>query len=172
MGDVGKGKTQYTMKLLKEAIELGFSSEITVVDMAPERKVVKGKFVGGRLFDKRDNRCSIKYLAPFRVETPRLTATTGEVLLSLIRINANRIKPLIEEYISAPTPHLFINDISMFLQSGSIDLIINAIDQAETFIANGYYGRYFLQDYGTGISSREQELMELLAFYMNILIKL
>jgi len=170
---VGAGKTRLTARLLEEAVDLGLSKEITVIDMAPRTQEIRGRVVGGRLSEVTEACGRVRYLAPRRVETPRLSASSAEELLRMVRLNAERIGPLLEEYLRRPTPILFINDVSLYLQSGSIDPVLRALRRAETFIANGYYGEYFArEDHGTGISRRERELMDLLASQVDIVIRL
>ena len=172
IGDVRTGKTKLTGELLEEAVKLGFSRMITVIDMAPETEVVEGGSIGGRLSVLTRAYKEVRYLAPPRVETPRLKATSAEELLSIVQLNAERIRPLLEEYLAAPSSILFINDISIYLQSGPVDPVLRAAGRAETFIANGYYGEYFSQDHGTGVSKRERELMDLLASQVDVIIRL
>lgn len=172
IGDVRTGKTKLTVKLLEEAVELGFSKMITVVDMAPRAEVVGEKSIGGRLSAMTKAYRKVRYLTPSRVETPRLSATSAEELLSMVRVNAERIRPLLKEYNATPSPILFVNDISIYLQSGFVDPILAAAERAETFIANGYYGEYFSFDHGTGVSKMEKELMEVLASHMDVVIRL
>jgi hypothetical protein len=172
MGTVRTGKTKLTVDLLEEAVEFGGSEAVTVVDMAPETEIVGGKSVGGRLSEFTEANEKVRYLAPRRVETPRLKASSAEELLSMVRLNAERISPLLEAYLTSPTPVLFVNDVSIYLQSGSADLVIRSVKRAETFVANGYYGEYFSEDLGTGVSTVERELMDLLASHMDIVIRL
>lgn len=172
MGDVGTGKTRMTAELLEEAVELGFSGDVTVIDMAPETREIEGRRIGGRISDITEAYKRVRFLTPYRVEPPRLTATSAEELLSLVQLNAQRIKPLIEEYLAAPSPILFVNDISLYFQSGSFNLILRLVEEAETFIANGYYGEYFAEDLETGVSKRERELIDLLASQMDIAVRL
>ncbi|MFQ6054095.1 MAG: hypothetical protein ACE5OO_07720, partial [Candidatus Bathyarchaeia archaeon] len=157
MGDVRAGKTRLTARLLEEAVALGLSGEITVVDMAPETRVVEGRTIGGRISEMAAAPLDVRYLTPPRVETPRLTATSPEELLHLARLNVERISPLLEAYTATPTPILFINDISIYLQAGSVEPLLHAAGRADTFIANGYYGGFLSRDLGTGISRRERE---------------
>lgn len=170
-GDVGAGKTKLTAKLLREAIALGYSREITVIDMAPEMEIIDGKPIGGRLLES-DRPRDIRYLAPLRVEMPRVKAASAEELRHLIHLNAERIRPLLEAYLKAPTPILFINDVSIYLQSGCLHPLTDVIESAETAIINGYYGEYLAEDLGTGISEVERRLMEYLASSMDIVINL
>jgi hypothetical protein len=160
------------MELIEEAVELGYSEEITVVDMAPKTEVVEGRSIGGRLSELTEAHEKVRYLAPDKVETPRLRATSAEHLLSMVGMNAERIKPLLEAYLATPSTVLFVNDVSIYLQSGSLEIVLEAARRAETFIANGYYGEFFSQDLGTGVSKIERDLMDQLASNMDEIIRL
>lgn len=172
MGDVGAGKTKLTRRLLTEAISLGYSREITVIDMAPETEIIDGRPIGGRLLEPAERPNGVRYLAPLRVEMPRVKAASAEELRHLVDLNARRIRPLLEMYLDAPTPILFINDVSIYLQSGHLHPLIDAIEKAETAIINGYYGEYLAEDMGTGVSAVERRLMERLSLLMDIVIRL
>lgn len=172
IGDVGTGKTKLTVELLEEAVRKSHGEEITIIDMAPATTFVKDRKIGGKLSEHTEATKSVRYLTPEKVETPRLRAQSAEELLELVRLNEERIKPLLTRYIENPTPILFINDISIYLQQGSAEPVLSAAKKAETFIANGYYGRYFAFDYGTGVSKVEKELIDTLGERMDIVIKL
>jgi len=171
-GDVGSGKTQMAVELLKEAVSLGYGPQITVIDTAPATTVVKGKKVGGKIADLTDATRQVRYLAPERVEAPRLSAETPEHLLRLVALNKSRIDEAIGAYLSEPTKILFVNDISMYFQSGSAEPVLEAAKKAETFIANGYYGQYLAHDQGAGVSEVERRLMDHLAKHMDEVIRL
>ena len=172
IGDVGTGKTKLTVELLEEAIKISHGEEITIIDMAPATTFVKGRKIGGRLSEHTEATKRVRYLTPEKVETPRLRAESSEELLDLVRLNEERIRPLLMKYIESPTPILFVNDISIYLQQGSAEPVLSASKKAETFIANGYYGRYFAFDYGTGVSKVEKELIDTLVEEMDIVIRL
>ncbi len=172
LGDVRSGKTRLTASLLREAMALGFTTEITVIDMAPKSILVKGLRIGGRLFEPSKRPEGVRYLAPGRVETPRLTARNGEELLKLVEENRKRIYPLLKSFIAKPTPILFANDLSLYLQSGDLKTLYNTTQAASTFVGNGYYGSTLANDFSTGISGRERELMDQLAAAMDIKIRL
>jgi len=172
LGDIRSGKTRLTASLLREAITLGFSTEITVIDMAPKSSLVKGLRVGGRLFEASNRPRGIRYLAPRRVETPRLSSRSAEELLRLVEENRRRIHPLLGKYLSRPTPILFVNDISIYLQSGDFKTLYNVMQAASTFVANGYCGTTLEEDFNTGISTTEHKLVEELAASVDIQIRL
>jgi hypothetical protein len=171
-GDVGSGKTKMAVELLNEAVRLGYRLQITVIDMAPGTTVVKGKKVGGKMAELTDATREVRYLAPERVETPRLSAETPEHLLCLAGLNKSRIDEAIGAYLKKPTKILFVNDISIYFQSGSAEPVLEAAERSETFIANGYYGQYLAQDQGTGVSEVERRLMDHLARHMDEVIRL
>lgn len=153
-------------------MEQGHSREITVIDMAPEAEVYEGKSIGGRLSELTDACRRVRYLSPPKVETPRLRAKIPRELLSMAMLNEERIKTLLDEYLERPSPILFVNDISIYLQSGSIDLILLTANRAGTFVANGYYGERLSADLGTGVSERERALMDALTSEMDLVINL
>lgn len=172
IGDVGAGKTKLTLKLISEAVEADYTKDATIIDMAPATKLVKGRKIGGRLSEMMEIPEQLRYLAPEKVETPRLSAEDAEHLLHLIKLNHDAILPILLDFVRKPSPMLFINDISIFFQSGSSKAVLSTIEASETFIANGYYGKYFAFDHDTGVSKTERDLMDLLASKMDKVIDL
>jgi hypothetical protein len=172
MGDVGAGKTRLTLRLLTEAVNLGYAREITLIDMAPATVIREGRKVGGKIREFTDIVKRIRYLTPQIVETPRLSAHSSDELLQLVKTNKERIDPLLKEYLENPTKIAFINDMSMYFQSGAFDLILSVSRKADTFVANGYYGKFFAFDFGTGVSKIERDLMDKLAQYMDIVMRI
>ncbi|MBD3173196.1 hypothetical protein GF326_12065 [Candidatus Bathyarchaeota archaeon] len=153
-GDVGSGKTMLTRKLLDEAIEQ--NEDTTVIDFAPVAKIVKGIKVGGHLVREDEK---IRVLKSDDIATPRLSAANADDLLRLTEINREITKQLLTSYIKDPTPVLFINDVSIHLQSGELEPILEAARKAETVIINGYMGEALKDDLGSGVSHREHTLM-------------
>lgn len=172
MGDVQTGKTQLTLTLIEETLAAGLSHEITVLDMAPSTTQINGIRVGGRLNEYSNKLKNLRYLTPLKVETPRLSAKSADELLHLVNLNEQNIRPLLRKYIDDPTSILFVNDVSIYLQSGQDELVLSAMDLAETFIANGYYGWKLDGDYETEVSKIEKNLMDKLAKKVDIIIKL
>ena len=172
MGDVGAGKTRLTVRLLTEAVNLGYAREITLIDMAPATVIREGRKVGGKIREFTDAAKKIRYLTPQIVETPRLSAHSSDELLQLVKINKERIDPLLKEYLENPTKIAFINDMSMYFQSGAFDLILSVARKADTFVANGYYGEFFAFDFETGVSKIERDLMDKLAQHMDIVLRI
>ena len=170
-GDTRKGITCLTVQLLKEVVQLGLSDEITVIDLAPSTQEVKEGSLGGRLSEY-TNITGFTYLVPSVVYSPRLTGETHQQVEFLVDVNRENIEPLIEYYLENPTPILFVNDCSIILQAGESETLLSALENADTFIANGYYGETLPGDKGTGVSRREKALMEKLASRMDFVLEL
>ncbi|MGQ9479576.1 MAG: helicase HerA domain-containing protein [Thermoproteota archaeon] len=149
-GEVGSGKTRLLQNLIVRLVEAGFSGKVTVIDTAPSR--ING--VGGPI-----SICpGVRYLRPQVVFAPRLQSQSAEQVLRYVKINVERIRPLLVEYLRDPTPVLAINDLTIFLQGGDLEELLNVINHAETFIGTAYYGRSLDEDYGSGVSERERRL--------------
>lgn len=168
-GDVGSGKTALTRRLLTEALTKEAPSDITVIDMAPEGVVRDGVVIGGRLLKSPDK--GVRLLNS-EIYTPRLTAKTPGELQELADLNREKVEELFEAFIEEPSRILFINDVSIYLQRGDLEKLIDTINKAETVIVNGYYGERLREDLGTGISMREKSMMEELARRMEVVIRL
>ena len=170
IGDVGTGKTELTRRLLVEAAEEGYVSSITVMDMAPRATMIRGLSVGGVLVDPED--LGVRYLGLDDIKTPRLSAKNADELLRLADYNRTEIEELLEKFAADPTDILFINDISIYLQRGDLELLWSTLGKAETVVANGYMGERLKDDLGTGVSAREEEMMGKLADRMDVVIHL
>ena len=170
MGDVGTGKTELTRCLLLEAVEAGYDRSITVIDMAPRATTIRGLSVGGVLVNPED--LGVRYLSVDDIRTPRLSAKNAEDLVRLADYNKNEIEKMLEEFVAHPTGILFINDISIYLQRGDLERLWSTLEKAETVVANGYMGEKLKDDFGTGFSAVEEEMMEKLADRMDVVIPL
>lgn len=168
-GDVGSGKTALTKRLLMEALTREDPSDITVIDMAPEVTVRNGVVIGGKLLNAPDE--SIRILNA-NTYTPRVAAKSPKELLELADLNRKKIEELFEAFAKNPSRILFINDVSIYLQRGDLEKLLDIINKAETVIANGYSGERLKEDLGTGVSAKERSLMEELARRMEVVIKL
>jgi len=169
-GDVGRGKTRLTRELLVEALERGYGSQITVIDMAPKQVSFNGLSLGGKILKTAEFK--VRYLDAGDVKTPRVSARSPNELLELAEYNRKILEGLLERFIASPTRILFINDVSLYLQMGNFDLLWSALEKAETAIVNGYYGEKLQDDLGTGLSERERKLMKRLAAKVDVHIQL
>lgn len=160
-GDVNTGKTTLARNIMNGLCRRGFSSRIVIIDMAPEipeeiviQKGITG--VGGKL--TADQWQDVIYLTTI-LRPPRLTSKTEEEALVKARENRERIDDLLSRFQQAGKDILFINDVSMYLQAGNAQELLQWIQKTPTVIANGYYGHKL----GTGaLSAKEATEMEIL----------
>ena len=169
VGDVGTGKTTQTRRLLEEALSLGVGPT-TVIDMAPETREVNGARVGGPLLEAQVP--NIRVLRDKRIKTPRLSAVDAKDLMEQARHNATVVEDLLKRFRVNPTPVLFINDVSIYLQLGDLETLWGTIAKARTIVANGYVGERLRDDRGSGVSERERRGMEELAARFDMVVRL
>ncbi|MBS7637458.1 hypothetical protein KEJ49_00990 [Candidatus Bathyarchaeota archaeon] len=172
VGDVGVGKTGMTIRILCDALSKGYSRDITIVDMAPRSMEYQGRRIGGCISEMIKLPRDVRYLQPKGIVAPRLSASSPSQLLLMVEANRRSIEPLLREFLDDPTPILFVNDVSIYFQSGCYKAVFDALEASKTFIGNGYYGSSLSFDYGTGVSKVERYLMELLLSKMDIVINL
>lgn len=165
-GDVGRGKTAYTAKLIQEILKQNPEEDITILDFAPEY----GKI--GLSLKQYLQRMPRNYYAPEKVTAPRLEGKNGAEVIELAKQNAACIEPLLKHYLEHPTRYLIINDISLYLQAGDYELISKCLKKAETAVINSYYGSALLENRGSNISLMERLKVEKLMEEVDIVIKL
>ncbi|RLE73441.1 MAG: hypothetical protein DRJ37_00225 [Thermoprotei archaeon] len=163
LGEVGSGKTFLTAKIVEFLCSHGFFKDITIIDMAPERK----HGVGGRIRDFLSQRLAVRYLAPSRIYPPRTLGRNKREVLEYAYMNYMALKSLIDRFIKEPTRILVINDLTIYLHAGPLEDIVECFEKSETLIANAYYGFKLIQDYGSGVTEREKKLLESLFPYMD-----
>jgi len=172
IGDLGSGKTLLTANLLDQAVGMGDCHQITVIDMAPLTRGFHGMRIGGILAEVTKAVAEVRYLKPKEVKAPRAMARNAEELMRLADFNRRVIDQTLTEYLLKPTPLLFINDVSIYLQAGEIAKVLSAVRKSQTCIANGYFGKKLAADFGTGISRREQTMMRRLMREMDVTLRL
>ncbi len=115
---------------------------------------------------------TVGYLSPEKVNTPRMSGKTSLEVEKLAKENASMMEKILKEYLEKPTPILFINDVSLFLQAGDYDILKDVLNNSETAVINGYYGEELSEDRGSGVTERERQLMNKLIDDVDIVIKL
>jgi len=168
LGEVGTGKTSLIAQLTEELMRFFKASEITLIDMAPE---AIGE-VGGKLSAYSPLIRKLKYLSPAKIYAPRVTGASPRQVVEFAKRNKKAIDPLLDEFLRHPTEILIVNDITLYLHVGDLDKIVSCARLAETFLASAYYGVKLKEDHGTGISSRERQLVEKLQIYMDRVVNL
>ena len=167
VGDVGRGKTLLTAHILDELVDMSYKDDITVIDLGPERCGV-----GYRLehYSKRVN--MVRTLIPNCLKAPRLEGETAEDVTRIAEDNVRRIEPLFQQFLSSPTPILIINDLSIYLQAGPVETVLQLINKSDTFVANSYLGEKLSNDHGSGLSERERRAVLILTEKMDRVIHL
>jgi GTPase SAR1 family protein len=168
IGEAGSGKTMLAAKLLQKLTSILNPEEITVIDLAPERI----GYIGGKLKEYVDLIGKVRYFSPLKVYTPRLSGASREEVLRYAELNRENMEPLLKEFIKNPTNILVINDVTLYLHSGELEVILNCVKKAKTFLATAYYGSKLAEDLGTGISLRERLLTDKLATFMDFVVKI
>lgn len=151
-GDVNSGKTTETTSIIELFLKAGHDSQIAVLDLAPD--LVDG--IGGKLPRYPDT--SIRYLTT-EIAAPRLMGKDEQHILQLAEENCQRIEKLFTEFKSQKRDILFVNDASLYLQSGSLELFLQIMGLCSTRIINIYYGNTF-QD--SAMTRRERTLSDAL----------
>jgi len=157
-GGVGSGKTSLTADLLNQAMQKSPIGSITIIEMAPPKKIKQGKHIGGELLLPNGDHLPVIYLKPPKIWAPRLEGRTREGVIHLAKENANSIGLLLNAYLAKPTLILFMNDLTIYLHAGRLRILLNAISAAATFIGNAYEGSFF-EDMGSSISLREKKFL-------------
>jgi hypothetical protein len=171
LGEVGSGKSRLTAKLLEEAIGLGYSDRIAVMDLSPDIRLPSGEVVGAPLTRYLAIGPPINYMRPPVVRAPRLEGNSREEVLRLADENARAMTAIFNGYLGEAREILFINDVSLYLHRGGLELLLSALSKANTSVLNGYYGARLGEDRGSGISKRERALVEDLAGRMDMVIE-
>jgi len=168
LGETGAGKTRLAAKLLREIMTLVNSEKITVIDFAPQ----KAGEIGGKITDCLSMLSEIKYFSPKNVYTPRLAGKSPEQVLRFAELNRKNMEPLLRKFIRNATDVIVLNDVTLYLHSGELETVLKCVELAKTFLATAYYGSKLANDLGTGISSRERELTDELASFMDLVVKI
>ncbi len=139
-GEVNTGKTTLSRAIVESLCRTGLSSRIIVVDMAPEipEKIARERGmagVGGKLAPSDD----VVHLAAL-LRPPRLTAKCEEEAFFIAAENAQKIDLMLEEFQKSGRDILFVNDVSMYLQTRPAEELLRKTAPARTVVANGYYG--------------------------------
>ena len=172
IGEAGSGKTSLTARILEEAAGTRSLGEVTAIDMAPPSIVVGGLKAGGRLQEFTSAIDAVKYLWDPNIKPPRLSSRTAGEVLEAVRRNKAAIDAMLDEYLGNPSPILFVNDVSIYLQAEPYTRLFRAVELAETAVVNGYYGRSIGLNFDTGVSEVERRGMRLLMRRMDRLIHL
>ena len=134
IGDVNSGKTQLTADFIAACCREGLGQETVILDFAPEP--IRG--IGGKL---PASPCEPPLLLTCPIIAPRLTGLDADHIQMLAEQNAREIEPLLWNAKRVRRTILAINDVTLYLQSGRLDRIVDLMDMHSTSVINAYYGR-------------------------------
>ncbi|MCX8189378.1 MAG: hypothetical protein N3F64_06670 [Nitrososphaeria archaeon] len=158
IGDVGRGKTRLTAKILDALVSNGLSKHITVIDMAPT-----AKNVGARISAYTENVKNVRYFFSEKIRGPRIEGKNASEVLEIARANKEIVEKFLEEYLDNPTEILIVNDLTLYLHAGDISKILDLMERSKTFVANAYYGNILSDDKNSGLTSKEKLLVQMLS---------
>ena len=151
-GDVNSGKTTLTTLILQHFLNAGYGPRIAVLDLSPDP--VQG--IGGKL--SLGSGTSALYLTA-HIIAPRLMGKDAAHTLRLAKENAGKIEALFEEFKRRRRDIVFINDATLYLQSGCLALFLKTLAMSSTQIINAYYGNTFAD---SELTQRERRLTDAL----------
>ena len=164
-GDIGVEKTALLRRFLGEAQE-ETREKITIIDFASLDFETDEVTYGGHLTDAQ---------AP-NIRIIRDEQKKEEIFNFMhdpdLNYNHKITKSLLEQYVRAPTKILFLNEVSVHLLRGTLQKLWDSIKKAETVLVSGYMSSRAVEDFGTGISKRENLLMRRLSAKMDRTIRL
>ena len=168
-GDIGVEKTALLRRFLGEAQE-ETREKITIIDFASLDFETDEVTYGGHLTDAQAP--NIRIISSKLIKTPWQSAKNADDLTRLADYNHKITKSLLEQYVRAPTKILFLNEVSVHLLRGTLQKLWDSIKKAETVLVSGYISSRAVEDFGTGISKRENLLMRRLSAKMDRTIRL
>jgi hypothetical protein len=136
LGEVNSGKTQMTLRLLASIMDQKGQEEVAVLDFAPE----KNRSIGGKM--QVPSHPLMSYLTT-TIVPPRLTGKNHAEVEAHARRNAEMIENLFSAYLKNPKKVLVINDVTLYLQQGSLSRLVGVFTPSHTVLINGYYGTTF-----------------------------
>ncbi|PKN36026.1 MAG: hypothetical protein CVU61_00570 [Deltaproteobacteria bacterium HGW-Deltaproteobacteria-19] len=159
VGDINAGKTFRTGEILAAFCGAGLGGRIVILDLAPEipeklaaEKGLRG--AGGRLSPPPGRDVPVFEASPV---PPRLSSRTEAEALEKAHRNRLAIDALFPRVSETSRDILFINDVSLYLQSGNAEDLISFLHRFGTVIANGYWGNRLG---GGSLTDREKEQMK------------
>jgi len=170
IGDVSSGKSRLTASIVVDWIEEELGSDITIIDLAPRYRGI-GRGLDEYIEEEYLERV-FKYLSDERISAPRLMSRSKNELINLIKMNYSLALRLFELYLDNPSDILVINDLSICLHYGEPKVLQDMFNNADTVLANSYYGKGISSVFYRELDVLERRRVENLFRFMDILVKL
>ncbi|MFX1477978.1 MAG: hypothetical protein ACFFCI_07580 [Promethearchaeota archaeon] len=162
-GETDTNKTYLTSRFIQFLLESkGVPPKtISILDFAPKLTIFKNLKIGGKIQDfyEKSILCN-NILFEGEIIPPRLKSSNKVELYQNAYYNFLNITKLLQIFEKNPTPILIINDISLYLHLGSINLLMRIIEKSDTFLGNTYYGTSIKRDFASKFSLREKLKVE------------
>ncbi len=162
-GDTNTKKTFQTSRFVQFLLDSKSASprEISILDFAPNFISIKNLKIGGKIQDFYEYSAKCRNIS-FKGEIipPRLNSSNKTELYRNACENYKKSSKILNSFNEDPTSILIINDISIYLQIGSLKLLLRAINKSSTFFGNSYYGTSIKKDFATLFSRREKRQVE------------
>jgi len=162
-GDTNTKKTFYTSKFVQFLLESkGVSPKnISILDFAPNLTTVRNLKIGGKIRDFYENSDKCRNISlRGDIIPPRLNSRNKTELYQNACKNYKKTSKILNSFNEEPTSILIINDISIHLHLGSLELLVKAINNSTTFFGNSYYGSSIKKDFATLFSRSEKRRVE------------
>ena len=162
-GDANTEKTLVTSRFVQFLLESKnvTPKDITILDFAPNITKVGNLKIGGKIRDFYENCIKCRNIS-FRgdIIPPRLNSRDKVELYQNAYENYKKTSKILNLFNENPTTTLIINDISIYLHMGRLELLLRAINKSNTFFGNSYYGSSIKKDFATQFSRREKRQVE------------
>ncbi len=159
-GETDTKKTLITSEFVKFLLEIKKidPKEISILDFAPNLKIIKNLKIGGKIADYYDAAFKCNNITfEGEIFPPRLNSGNRKELYEYACQNYKKTSKILEIYRENHTKILIINDISIYLHLGSKKYLFDTIKKSKTFFGNSYYGSSIKQDFAKLFSLREQK---------------
>lgn len=149
IGGIKSGKTHLTSVFVNKILRKS-DEKAVVLDFAPT--LIRG--VGGKMLLPEHPR--LEYMTTC-IHAPRLQGKNNAEIQELAHGNKKRIEKILDACRSTSAQILIINDVTLYLQSGSCERLVELMSGFPTVLINAYYGNDFEE---TPISKLEREKVE------------
>ncbi len=155
-GESNTGKTHNAAIFLQFLLNSNIDPKtISVLDFAPKCQIYNKRKIGGKIIDYFIPPDTLGLFLDVETTPPRLTGKNKREIKNYALQNQDLTKKALKRYLIRPTPILIVNDISIYLQKGSIRFFIKVLKSAITFYGNSYYGKSISNKYSKRFSKIE-----------------
>ena len=126
IGEVGRGKTRLTARILDELVSRGFAKNITVIDLAPSIGNI-----GLRLSAYTRAVENVRYFCSEKIRGPRLEGKNAKEVLDIAESNRKVVEKYFKSFLEKPTEILIVNDITIYFHAGEIEKVFEIMETSK-----------------------------------------